>query len=1262
MSKLNIGTVLVELVLEDKASPKVKEAEKTLNAMGSGLASFAGQLDSLLTAAFKRAAQAAAALATASAVVGANFEKQMSKVAAISGASAEGMKALTEEARRIGETTAFSATQAAEGMEQLAQAGFTVPEIITATSDAMSLAGATGLGLAEATELVAASIQQFGLSAADAGKVADVLTQGSQSSLFSIQDLSVAMRYGGSVGKAFGKSLEETVAAMAQFRNIGLTGEQSGTNFRAMMEALGNPTKIAREQIEALGLTMEQLDPKLHSMDEIMKVLGDANMNVAESFAIFGTVAGGNVANLVEQFKAGKDSYKQMVEEMKNSNGTASRTFALMADNVAGRFEQLKSAIEEMLLTLFDSMKGPLTNLINGLIERVDFLTARMAASGKTTEERLQAMVDGILKLTDTVIKFIPYAEEVAVAMFAAWVGAKGVVWLTAIGQIASAAGIDLTGALKKVVTGLKGLGFAGSLLTVAGIAAVIVQLAALVQAFVQLTTQLSGAAREARELEGALKGVEQFGEEKKAQSQALTDMLQATQDEIGMRLRAGEAISQEEKLLLKLNAAQAEQLRLAGEILVVEGQLRVASMMTVEEREQEIASLQNMSVDYQQLAEAAGKLRQEWEANPGAFLEGVPLGPGLAEMAGIDVFDRIEEAMNSGLLDEANAAFGQNVRTLEDLARVEQLFKLRSEEAGQTSEALTRQLNEVAIAAQDAGSPTTGVGQTAKTTRELAEAQDEAARKTKAAADEFKQQKEAAEDLAVSMQGPMAEANLEYERQLDLIQEWADAGVDQKTIVDALQSAWEKWNLVATQGAQVNQALDREWKETTETLDKAGASFDELLGMLESMAGRINVGTLAVAEMQEALAQLANNVGKDVGAAIMNFLGQFKDAIVGVIGTILDLTGVLDFVSTFREASEATAEWKEELKKLEEELARLQENGSMSELEADKAMAAFLAESPKPGSPAEQAGAAAAMQTAFVTGLVAALPQMIEAILAELPTLVTAILVGVLQIVATAAQAIPDLLEALTTGIVDFLAQSPALVQAILSRLPEIVQAVVAMVPQLVTAIIVAIPALITALITELPKIMLELALMAPNLIAALIAELPNLFIGLWEGLKKMAEDLVAFVLDIFTGSFFGFSGDNAGEGGLGGFGNNVKNAWDAITGIFKGKRGRSAEGTPWVPFTQLRVLEPGEGVIDALSNWERLRTNLAGPGPIPQGGGGAAASAVEVLVMFEGQVMDAAQARAMDAGKMPQMQRALRSGSGTQIGFNRGRGSVWS
>ena len=160
-------------------------------------------------------------IGTAAAKTAMDFEYQMSRVEAISGATGEELATLEEQAKELGRTTQYSAVQSAEAMEQLASAGFEANEIYTAMPGLLDLAATDNIELARAAEIAAAAINGFGLEASDVGHVADVLAESAARTNASVSSLGYSFKYVAPYSAALGVTIEETAAAIGILSDAG---------------------------------------------------------------------------------------------------------------------------------------------------------------------------------------------------------------------------------------------------------------------------------------------------------------------------------------------------------------------------------------------------------------------------------------------------------------------------------------------------------------------------------------------------------------------------------------------------------------------------------------------------------------------------------------------------------------------------------------------------------------------------------------------------------------------------------------------------------------------------------------------------------------------------------------------------------------------------------------------------------------------------------------------------------------------------------
>ena len=282
----------------------------------------------------------------------------------------EEFQALDRQAKELGISTFFSATEANAGQIFLARAGFTPKAILTSMQDVLDLALVGKLDLGRAADISSNIAGVFKLSPEIAGnmqRVADVLTATSTRANVDIEMLGQTMKY---LGSASGLNLQiEEAAAMAGILgNIGIQGQMAGTSVRAMMNRLTALTPRAQKHIQKLGIELTDAQGNMRSFPVILGDFAKAteNMGNAERQAIFSQIfdaeAAGAMAELIGQQGAG--AITKFVEELKRASGENARTSKIMADNLGGDLKGLRSAWEGFGIGLTNVNNGPLRRIV----------------------------------------------------------------------------------------------------------------------------------------------------------------------------------------------------------------------------------------------------------------------------------------------------------------------------------------------------------------------------------------------------------------------------------------------------------------------------------------------------------------------------------------------------------------------------------------------------------------------------------------------------------------------------------------------------------------------------------------------------------------------------------------------------------------------------------------------------------------------------------------------------------------------------------
>ena len=409
------GKLFVDLALRDKGfSAALKKAGGDVKGLESSAKGLNKVIGGTLKASFIAATATMAAFGAATAKVGSDFQHSITLVKTLSKDGVDNFQALSDEARRLGATTEFSARQSAEAMTNFARAGMNAREIIAATGPALMMAGGAGESMSLATMSMAASLKQFSLDASESGHVADVFTVALKNSLFNLQGLNDAMKYAGPAGAAFGLTIEETTAAVAQFRNMGLDASMAGTAFRMSMVALAKQTPAMTKVMKKYGITTDEVSVSNLGFAGVLNNLADAGVTAEDAIKMFGARAGANMGLLIQQMQKPeiRQGFKDLTTDLYASSqgaGAAKEQYDAMGQTVTRQFLIAKSAIEELMITTFDTYKADLMDFLSAIGEVVQYTADTfkgLKVSGSGLNSMLQDMTMWLKQNKDTVAAF----------------------------------------------------------------------------------------------------------------------------------------------------------------------------------------------------------------------------------------------------------------------------------------------------------------------------------------------------------------------------------------------------------------------------------------------------------------------------------------------------------------------------------------------------------------------------------------------------------------------------------------------------------------------------------------------------------------------------------------------------------------------------------------------------------------------------------------------------------------------------------------
>lgn len=393
---------------------EVAEFKRQMAEAGQSIAKNRDALDTLSTTAGVTGAglTALAALAVKSF---ADFDQAMSNVQAATHETTDNMDALREAALAAGESTVYSATDAAGAVEALAKAGVSTTDILGGgLAGALSLASAGSLDVADAAEYTATALAQFHLSGTQATHVSDLLAAGAGKAMGSVDDLGQALKQGGLVASQTGLSIDETTAALAAFAQQGLIGSDAGTSLKTMLQRLTPQSDQAQKAFDDLGISAYDAQGNFVGLANFagqlqtkMKSLTPEARNAALS-VMFGSDAVRGASVLYSEGAAGIEKWTAAVDDQ----GYAADTATTKLDNLKGDWEALSGAVQTGLIGMGEGANGPLrsltqeaTNVVNAFNELPDPIqqaTGVLAGAGGLSLLGLAALGKLVVGISET--------------------------------------------------------------------------------------------------------------------------------------------------------------------------------------------------------------------------------------------------------------------------------------------------------------------------------------------------------------------------------------------------------------------------------------------------------------------------------------------------------------------------------------------------------------------------------------------------------------------------------------------------------------------------------------------------------------------------------------------------------------------------------------------------------------------------------------------------------------------------------------------
>lgn len=288
----------------------------------------------------------------------AELEAALSEVKAVSGATADEMKALRTAAEAAGSSTKYTATEAAGALGNLARAGMSSKDAIAALPGVLALAQAGGVDLGRASEFATKTMSGFGLAATDVARIADVLAKGANASNTSVTGLAEAMSYAAPMAKTVGLSLEQAVAIVGKFADAGIDASRAGTALNAILAQFNDTGSKFSTELRLAGVTSL-------NFGEALRQLAAKGAAGEQAIQAVGLEAGPALRALLNQ---GIGALDDLTAKLKDAGGSAAETAATMDDNLLGSLKSLSSGWDTLRNALFTPVLPVLKKGVDELI------------------------------------------------------------------------------------------------------------------------------------------------------------------------------------------------------------------------------------------------------------------------------------------------------------------------------------------------------------------------------------------------------------------------------------------------------------------------------------------------------------------------------------------------------------------------------------------------------------------------------------------------------------------------------------------------------------------------------------------------------------------------------------------------------------------------------------------------------------------------------------------------------------------------------
>jgi TP901 family phage tail tape measure protein len=353
----------IVIKLRDAASRGLKSIDRNITGLGKSATSATNGLKTMYAS-----LAAIAGVLAGGALLGksikdfAAFDDNMRAAGAVTKATTEELKLMTQAAKDMGRETRYTAAQAAEALRFLGMAGLSATQATEALPDVLNLAAAGMLDLGTAADITTNVLSAFGLEVEDLSRVNDVLVQTFTNSNVNLTEIGEAFKIVGPIAKGVGSDFEDLVGTIGALGNAGIKGTLAGTALKNAIDALLIPTAKEKDlmaQLEGrlggVALQIKDASGDFIGFEKILVQLEKAGLRGEEALQLFGMRAGPGMAALLNM---GSEGLGELIEKLRESGGVSKEIAGQMEAGLGGEIRRSISLFESLKNTLGEAF-GP---------------------------------------------------------------------------------------------------------------------------------------------------------------------------------------------------------------------------------------------------------------------------------------------------------------------------------------------------------------------------------------------------------------------------------------------------------------------------------------------------------------------------------------------------------------------------------------------------------------------------------------------------------------------------------------------------------------------------------------------------------------------------------------------------------------------------------------------------------------------------------------------------------------------------------------